>query len=223
MENRELNLYPELAAVDEVNRSQLIRTCPSDGRARRSLMFTVHYGKKGGKVYKVKGTGVKLHSKTSVRSWLHQHGLAIFDEFDKINVTGGFNGNYAVLNDREANLEDEQKPCPPIAEKTFEDRSESQGDSAVINALDDEEPAPTKLQLLIERAQRHCRLMAGVLAINDSDVPLSIKECDLLRQDCIETAEDMMSIMSAHEQREEQTSPVRTPPLSVTRCFLLCT
>ena len=56
MANRELNLYPELAAIHQVNRSQLIRTCPSDGRARRSLMLTVHYNNKGiVKFYRIKG------------------------------------------------------------------------------------------------------------------------------------------------------------------------
>ena len=123
-----------------------------------------------------------------------------------------------MLNDRDANLDDEQKPCPPIALKTIEEGCESQEDPVVLDAQEDEDPVPTKLHLLRERAQRHCRFLWKVLATDDSNDPLSMTDFDVLRQDCIETAQDMNSITAAREQREEQTSPVRSPLVSVA-CF----
>lgn len=117
----EINAYPELADLALHRRSQLIRTCPSDGRARRTLMLLVHHKKpRAGmtlatseRTYEVKGGGYpKMTSKKDVRTWLRRHGIAIIDEHDSITQHG--NGKGSVVNDPYANIEDEAKPCPPI-------------------------------------------------------------------------------------------------------------
>jgi hypothetical protein len=117
----EINAYPELAHIDVEKRPQLIRSCPSDDRARMTLYLRVIHKKPrpgqtlatSKRIYETKyGGHPKMRSKKDVRIWFRKRGISIIDEHDRI--VGGGNAKGMVVNDPYANIEDEAKPCPAI-------------------------------------------------------------------------------------------------------------
>jgi hypothetical protein len=104
--------YPELNSFDPINRRQVMRTCPSTGRARRCGYLTVVRGKNSTR-YKVKGRITVMRTKMVVRDWLRERGLPIFDAEDRIRMEDGFNANFSVVDDPTKSLNYEGRPPPP--------------------------------------------------------------------------------------------------------------
>jgi hypothetical protein len=104
--------YPELNSIDPINRRQVMRTCPSTGRARRCGYLTVMRGKNSTR-YNVKGRITVMRTKMVVRDWLRERGLPIFDAEDRIRMEDGFNANFSVVDDPTESLEYEGRPPPP--------------------------------------------------------------------------------------------------------------
>ena len=104
-------LYPELNKFNEINRRQVMRTCPTTGRLRRTKYFIVEHQGRSTK-YKVKGRKMVMKSKYQVRDWLRERGLPIIDAEDRIRQEDGFNANFSVIDDPAASLECEEEPTP---------------------------------------------------------------------------------------------------------------
>lgn len=118
-DDRELHLYPELAHVPEEERAQIIRTAPTVGRARRTGLLTVTHTTREGKEqsswerrFKCKIQGCTFKSKSSVRAYLRQLGIAIVDAHDTRIPAG--NGRGALVCDVNQDIELEQLPAPQL-------------------------------------------------------------------------------------------------------------